>query len=71
MIAACYGGGEPSEAPEEENTGEAEAALTCEDWCSDRLMECTWECPPDDPWLPSNPCIDQCYMYYSYCINDC
>jgi hypothetical protein len=71
MMAACYGGGEaPAPAPEEE-VGEAEAALSCQSECQQMLWECTWSCPPDDPWLPSNPCVDQCYEFYGYCLDGC
>ena len=70
LIAACNGGGEVP-AAEEEPVGEAQSALTCQDFCSNYLQQCTFSCPPDDPWLSSNPCVDQCYEYYRYCIAGC
>lgn len=69
LMAACNAGGEAPAA--EEQVGEAESALTCEGACSQQLQECTRTCPPDDPWLPSNPCLDQCYEYYGYCLDAC
>ena len=77
-MAACYGGGEApdaddavGEAEADAPFGEAEGALTCQGWCFDRLQECRDACPPDDPWLSTNPCLDRCYEYYGYCLDDC
>lgn len=74
MVAACYGGGEvPVEGvqgEEEEVTGEAEGALTCEQECQATLTSCTFSCPPDDPSLPTNYCLDDCYSGYQQCANE-
>lgn len=69
MVAACYGGDELP-APEDE-TGEAEAALTCEGGCYTQLRDCTRVCPPDDPSLPTNYCLDDCYAQYNACLDGC